>query len=278
MATPGMQPSDGTQSRVSTLSETAKTLRDFGIASPVLFYTCGFVVLGCYSLDRNLGLQAFPATQLLSAGTGFVVILCLFAAVVLLVRKVLAAVFRWMDSGIGSSQLVRNSLLVILVGGAAMNWLFSKLHMNRTASVAAAIVASTFFLWAEGWVRRLARLYVYFFAFLMCLLVLTWYAFIAYPVIPASFGGGKPRHAHIQVDVKSISPGLSQQLFLPAQVSLTGIGELEADIYLLTDNTILLTTQKQSPADTGPEARKGASSIVLQLRRSDVGAILWDSR
>jgi hypothetical protein len=65
MATPELQ-SSGTNAGPSALAVfmgNAKRLYDIGIALPVLLYSCGFVVLGCYSVEHDLGLQVFPTIQ-----------------------------------------------------------------------------------------------------------------------------------------------------------------------------------------------------------------------
>ncbi len=137
----------------------------------------------------------------------------------------------------------------------------------------------SFFFSVEAF-QNVARYYIYFNALVVCLASLTWYAFNAYPAIPASFGGGKPRHAHIQVDMKSMPSELSQQLMKPSTISPASVGELEADVYLITDNSILIKVPRIEPADKASDSQKAAHLriMVLQLRRSDVTAIFWESR
>jgi hypothetical protein len=283
MATPGMQPAESpaaTSSRLDIFLGSAKKLSDLGIALPVLLYTCGFVVLGCYSEANSLGLQVFPAIQFFSAGAGFLIIVAFMVLLVMALRLLLNNVFTRLNSGSKLSRIVKKIIPWSVLGSIATYYIADRLHHEKLSTVAMFAVLLSLFFSAEGWVQSITRYYLYLAGPALGVAFLVWYAFSAYPQIPASFGGGKPRHAHVQVDMKAISGDLSQQLMRAGQAPSGGLGNIEADVYLITDNSILMKVPRVDMADSnGSAPRKTVQpAIVLQLRRSDVSAIFWESR
>jgi hypothetical protein len=268
-----IEPKPAPASRLLAFLESAKKFSDLGIAVPALLYTCGFVVLGCYAEDNGLGLQLFPAIQFFSAGAGFLIIFCSIVLLVMALRQLLKKVFEWLSSAEKLSRLVKKALPWLLMGSLALNGISGVFHLHKLYMVSVyGIIAAVFFS-AEGFAQQMARLYLYFIGFVAGLAFLALYAFSAYPRIPASFGGGKPRHAQIQFDAKAIAGDLSARLVQSGQISASGIATLEADVYLITDNNILIKVRRLEPLSQNSRP----PAMVVQLRRSDVSAIFWDS-
>ncbi|HEY4677023.1 MAG TPA: hypothetical protein VIJ01_07675 [Candidatus Angelobacter sp.] len=267
-----VEPAPAPQSGFAKLMGQAKQFSELGIAIPALLYTCGFVVLGCYGEENSLGLQVFPAIQFFSAGAGFLIILASSVLLIVVVRQLLNKCFNWLNSGTRTSKRVRKVIPWILGGAFALFYLAGMFHLERIRVAALYAITITLFFSAEDWVQKLARYYLYFVAFVLGVLSLALYAFSLYPAIPASFGGGKPRHAHIQVDMKVLPGEVSQQL----QPNATS-GNLEADVYLVTDSAVLIRVpQPEKPGNGATPCAKKPPHIILQLRRSDVSAIFWD--
>lgn len=270
---PIVEPAPGPQSGFAKLMGHAKQFSELGIAIPALLYTCGFVVIGCYAEKNSLGLQVFPAIQFFSAGAGFLIIFASAVLLIVAVRQLLNKCFKWLNSGTRTSNLVRKVIPWVLGGSFAVFYIAGMFHLERIRVAALYAITITLFFSAEDWVQKLARYYLYFVAFVLGVLSLALYAFSLYPAIPASFGGGKPRHASIQVDMKVLPDEVSQQ-FQPNATT----GNLEADVYLVTDSAVLIKVAR--PEKPGKEARPSAAKkpprIILQLRRSDVSAIFWD--
>jgi hypothetical protein len=287
MATPELQPlgqavtnqEPASPSLLVRLLGNAKKFADLGIAIPALLYTCGFVVLGCYAEQNNLGLQVFPAIQFFSAGAGFLIVFASVVLVVMFLRLLLKKTFAWLGSEAKLSRLLRKIMPGLLLGSIAASIIASKFHLDTLSLVATYGSGLALFFSAEGWAQKLASFYVYFIAFVVGLALLAFYAFSAYPRIPASFGGGKPRHAYIQVDAKAISAVLSPQLIGTNRDSTAGLATFEADVYLVTDGSIVVKVPRLEPVSHKEAASQvqRPPMMVLQLRRSDVSAIFWDS-
>ncbi|HXA84270.1 MAG TPA: hypothetical protein VNZ47_04290 [Candidatus Dormibacteraeota bacterium] len=283
MATPGMQSIETTappSPRLSAFLGNFKTLSDVGIALPVFLYSCGFVVLGCYSEANNLGLQAFPTIQFFSAGAGFLLIFIAVSLAVLVLRQALAKIFNWLNSESALSKTIKKALPAAILISIGVYWVSEKMHMQKLNVAAMIAIGLCLFFSADGWMQHMTRYYLYFNGFAFGVALLAWYAFSAYPSIPASFGGGKPRAAHILIDKKSISPDLSKQLMKPGASSAADVVDLSADVYLITDNSILVKVLRMEPADAPGSVGKDPkfSAMILQLRQSDVSAIFWESR
>jgi len=260
-------------SRLAAFLASAKKFSDLGIAIPALLYACGFVVLGCYAEENGLGLQVFPAIQFFSAGAGFVIIFSCVVLVVIALRLGLNKCFRWLNSGATLANGIKKGIPWLLAASFVVNYIASKLHWEKVQMGAIYATLLSIFFSAEEWAQKMARFYLYFIGFIGGLLVLSLYAFSLYPKIPASFGGGKPRHAHVQLDMKTVSGDLAEKLRHEGQLPASGLATFEADVYLVTDNSIVAKIPHY-----GPGAEKhGPRSIVLQLRRADVSAIFWDS-
>jgi hypothetical protein len=292
MATPELQPLDkltpevclviepqpSRQSPLARFLESAKKFSDLGIAIPALLYTCGFVVLGCYAEENSLGLQIFPAIQFFSAGAGFLIIFASVVLVVLFLRLALKKCFEWLNSGAKVSKFVKKALPWVLAASFAIYYISMALHLDKIHAISIGGIGFALFFSAEGWVEKMARFYLYFIGFVAGLGLLAFYAFSAYPKIPASFGGGEPRHAHLQVEMNAIPRDLAQQLVRSGQASTAGSGNLEAEVYLVTDNSIVIKIPRPATPDAIASEKKKNSAMILQLRRSDVSAIFWDSR
>src|SRR5260370_10228884 len=151
MATPGMQPLEvtaGEPSRFSALMGGAKKFTDLGIALPVLLYTCGFVVLGCYSEANNLGLQAFPTIQFFSAGAGFLLIFGAVVLVAMAVYQLLSSWFEWLRSGTRVSKFAGKAMWALMFASIPVFPISSWLHWAKV-SVGTMVVflVSFFFSW-----------------------------------------------------------------------------------------------------------------------------------
>jgi len=269
-----VEPGPVPQSAFAKLLANAKKVSDLGFAIPALLYTCGFVVLGCYAEESNIGLQAFPTIQFFSAGAGFLIIFVSVVLLVIAIRHFLKRCFEWLSSETRPGKLIRQAMSWILVGSIIAFYLAGTFHLERTRAVALCSFVISMLFSAEGWVRKMAGYYLYFVAFIVGLLVLALYAFSLYPTIPATFGGGKPRHAHVQIDTKAVPGELSRQ-FGPTVAD----GNIEAEVYLVTGDSIVIKVLRPEALDkAGSSQTKKPSFMILQLRRSDVSAISWDSR
>ena len=281
MATPELQSLRTNASPSSPLAafmSNAKRLYDLGIALPVLLYSCGFVVLGCYSVEHNLGLQAFPTIQFFSSGAAFLLIFSAVMAVVLGMRALVTKYFTWLNRETARGQLIKKMAIWIMLGSIAASVILGKLHMGRMSNAAMFMALFSFLFSGDGWIQYMTRYYLYFNGFILGLALLGWYAFVAYPAIPASFGGGKPQRAHVALDMKSLPSGLARQLAKHDANASAEIAELDAEIYLITDSNILMKVPRASAAGGASQNSPESPAIILELRRSDVNAIFWDSR
>jgi hypothetical protein len=258
-------------SSLSSFLSTAKRVYDLGIALPVLLYACGFVVLGCYSMENNLGLQAFPTIQFFSSGAAFLLLLAVIMAIIAALHALITRYFRWLDQETRFGKWIRKTLVWVVPVCIVVSVVLSKLRWEKL-STAAMILALLAMLFIGGeFVRQLTRFYLYMNGFIAGVALLAWYAFVAYPAIPASFGGGKPQHAYVQVDGKAASD-LFRSL-VNRRISDSGNLELEADIYLITENSVLMKVPRLS--DAAGQNTSTPPSILLQVRRSDVSAVFW---
>lgn len=282
MTTPGMQPVEAispSPSRLNVLLANFKKLSDLGFALPVLLYTCGFIVLGCYSEANNLGLQAFPTIQFFSAGAGFLLIFAAVSLTVLVLRQALKNIFDWLNSESVLSKLIKKLLPAAVLISMAAYSIANMLHMQKLSVAATIAVGLCLFFTADGWMQHMTRYYIYFNGFVFGVAMLAWYAFSAYPSIPASFGGGKPRPAHILIDKKWLSMDLMGRLKQEA-APLSEVVDLKADVYLITDDSILVKVARMEPGNAANNSVEDSkrSTMVLQLRRSDVSAVIWENR
>ena len=279
MATPELQSLGTDASPSSSLTaflSNAKRLYDLGLALPVLLYSCGFVVLGCYSVEHDQGLQAFPTIQFFSSGAALLLIFAVVMAVILGIRALVIKYFTWLNRETALGRLMKKTAIWIMLGSVPASVILGKLHMDRLSNAAMFITLFSLLFFGDGWAQHMTRYYLYFNGLILGLALLGWYAFVAYPAIPASFGGGKPRSAHVVLDRKSLPPGLAGQLAKPGANAAAEVAEFDAEIYLITDSNVLLKAQRAPAAGGAPQ--NSSPSIILQLRRSDVSAIFWDSR
>jgi hypothetical protein len=294
MATPELQPLDKltpevcliieptreeAHSRFAAFLVNAKKFSDLGIAIPALLYTCGFVVLGCYAEDNSLGLQVFPAIQFFSAGAGFLIIFASFVLIMVALRQLMKRVFDWLSSESKFSKVVKQAVAWMGAISLVTLYLAGFLHFEKIRIAAMYGLILCLFFSAEGWMQKMARFYLYFVGFVVGLVTLALYAFSAYPKIPSSFGGGEPRYARVQVDMNALPGVIAQQFIHSGHPPSDAKGELEAEVFLVTDSSVVIRIPRPEPLgqkDAGsPTKPKG---MILQLRRSDVSAIFWDSR
>ena len=72
--------------------------------------------------------------------------------------------------------------------------------------------------------------------------------------------------------MKVLPDEVSQQLQRNATT-----GNLEADVYLVTDSAVLIKVSRpEKPGNGATPSAKKPPHMILQLRRSDVSAIFWD--
>jgi hypothetical protein len=284
MAAPELQSLGNNASPSTSLAafmSNAKRLYDLGIALPVLLYSCGFVVLGCYSVEHDLGLQAFPTIQFFSSGAAFLLIFAAVMAVIIGIRVLLAKYFTWLNRETAVGRLMKKMAIWIMLGSVAASVILGKLHMDRLSNAAMFMALFSLLFFGDGWAQHMTRYYLYFNGLILGLALLGWYAFVAYPAIPASFGGGKPRRAHVALDMKSLPPGLASQLAKHDANASGEVAGFDAEIYLITDSQVLMKVPR-APAPGGAPQNgsppNGSPAIILELRRSDVSAIFWDSR
>lgn len=277
MATPELQSSGRNVTPSPSLTaflSNAKRLYDLGIALPVLLYSCGFIVLGCYSIEHDLGLQAYPTIQFFSSGAAFLLIVAVVMAITIGVRVLLAKYFTWLNRETSVGRLIKRMAIWVMVSSIAASVIFGKLHMSGLSNAAMFMTLFSFLFSGDGFAQYMTRYYLYLNGFILGLALLGWYAFVAYPAIPASFGGGKPQQAHMVLDMNSLPAGLTSQLAKHDANASGGLAELDAEIYLITDSNVLMKVRRASIADGAPQ--NSSPSIILQLRRSDVSAIFWD--
>jgi hypothetical protein len=276
MATPELHPVEnaGASSALGTFMSNAKRAYDLGIALPVLLYACGFVVLGCYSMEHSLGLQVFPTIQFFSSGAAFLLILAVVMAVIAALHTLLTRYFHWLDQETRFGKFIQQTVVWAVLACIIASVILSKLHWEKLSNAAMILTLLAMLLSGGRFVQQLTRFYLYFNGFIVGVALLAWYAFVAYPAIPASFGGGKPQHAYVQVDGKATSDLL--RYLVTRRSGDSGNLEFEADIYLITENSVLMKVpQLTDPAN--PQNTSKAPSLVLQVRRSDVSAIFWAS-
>ncbi len=249
----------------------AKRLYDLGIALPVLLYACGFVVLGCYSMEHNLGLQAFPTIQFFSSGAAFLLILAAVMGTIAALRALINKYFHWLDKETRFRKFIEKTVIWVVPVCIVASVIFHKLHWEKLSYAVMLFMLLAMLLsppLGGDFVLRLTRFYLYSNGFIAGVALLTWYAFVAYPAIPGSFGGGKPQHAYVQVDGKATSTRFQNLIQHPVG---SGDMEIEADIYLITDNTVLMKV----PLPELQGKPRQPAFLVLQLRRSDVSSIFW---
>src|SRR5437588_12857566 len=119
MATPELRPPEtniNSSSHIAAFMSNAKRVYDLGIALPILLYACGFVVLGCYSIEHNLGLQAFPTIQFFSSGAAFLLIFAAVMLVILGLRALVTKYFTWLKRDTAFGQLIKKTGIWIFVG------------------------------------------------------------------------------------------------------------------------------------------------------------------
>src|SRR5438309_3435746 len=251
MATPELQSLGTNASPSSSLTaflSNAKRLYDLGLALPVLLYSCGFVVLGCYSVEHDQGLQAFPTIQFFSSGAALLLIFAVVMAVILGIRALVIKYFTWLNRETALGRLMKKTAIWIMLGSVPASVILGKLHMDRLSNAAMFITLFSLLFFGDGWAQHMTRYYLYFNGLILGLALLGWYAFVAYPAIPASFGGGKPRSAHVVLDRKSLPPGLAGQLAKPGANAAAEVAEFDAEIYLITDSNVLLKSQRAPAA------------------------------
>jgi hypothetical protein len=197
-------------------------------------------------------------------------------AVILGIRILVTKYFTWLNRETALGQKLKKMAIWIMFGSMTASVISGKLHMDRLSNAAMFMTLFSLLFIGDGWAQHMTRYYLYFNGFIFALALLGWYAFVAYPAIPASFGGGKPQPAHVVLDMKSLPPGLAGQLAKHDANASGEVAEIDAEIYLITDSNVLIKTPR-APAPAGAP-KNSSSAIILQLRRSDVSAIFWDSR
>lgn len=267
------------QSQFTRLLENAKKFSDLGIAIPALLYTSGFVVLGGYAEQNDLGLQIFPAIQFFSAGAGFLIILTAIILAVGLLRFLLNWCFNWLVSENKVSKLLQQKLQWLITASLLLFFVGILLRSSKVNDAAGCLLVLSMFISADKFFQKMARYYLYWVGFVAAVALLGIYAFVTYSKIPASFGGGKPRHAWVQMDTNAISAELSRQITLRDPATTGKMAVLDAEIYLITDSSIVMKVVRATPSNPNiSQDDSRNSSIILQVRRSDVSAIFWDSR
>ena len=225
----------------------------------MLLYACGFVVLGCYSIEHTLGLQAFPTIQFFPSGAAFLLILAAVMGIIAALRALITRYFRWLDEETRFGKLIQKTAIWVVPFCIVASVILSKLlHWEKLSNAAMIFMLVAMLGSKGGFALQLTRFYLYWNGFIAGLALLAWYAFVAYPAIPASFGGGKPQHAYVQLDGKAASATF--QNLVNRRVSDSGNMELEADIYLITENSVLMKVQRVP--DSEDESKK--LSVLLQ--------------
>lgn len=240
-----------------------------GLAFTALLYVLGLVVWSLNAARQDLGLGAAADLQYLVAG--LVPALVLAVALALLVAWLRVPAWardrlrsRW--PGVAEALGALGAVLFAsgVFGVAALGWTGV---LSRVPAVEAVLIIVLFtgavlvgLTREETWLFRLIW-YVYgpLGVVLMLALAVAFYADWAYPRLPQSLGGGKPRCAQLDLDTSSLSQATLAEL-APAAARSDVVRTQRLDIVFAQGDTLYV----QRPAD----------DRIVELRGDSIRAVI----